>query len=139
MKANALRDAVDIYCNKYCIAPAFQICDLFDIENPTDWDKDWPFGDHSGCYAFYCKNGGLLYVGKADTLRSRVQQYFVTDETRKCGIAKNWGWSAPPRFVQTIRANEIYEAPSLEAYLIGRLHPTDNQHYRIFSDMTGGC
>ena len=90
MNAKALRDAVAAYCTKYCIAPAFPICDMFDIENPTDWAKNWPFGERSGCYAFYSKNGELLYIGKAARLEWRVGQYFSNDEARKCGVAKDW-------------------------------------------------
>ena len=28
-------EAVTAYCNKYCIDPAFPICDVFDITNPA--------------------------------------------------------------------------------------------------------
>ncbi len=32
-----LRDAVATYCAKYHIAPAFAICDVFDIKDPQHW------------------------------------------------------------------------------------------------------
>ncbi|HEY7583561.1 MAG TPA: DEDD exonuclease domain-containing protein [Acidimicrobiia bacterium] len=38
-----------------------------------------------GVYMFFDRNGELIYVGKADNLRSRVRSYFYGDERRRIG------------------------------------------------------
>ena len=103
---------------------------MYDLE--ADWTTEgWPFATDYGCYAFYGDSGDLLYIGKASLadLGSRLSCYFLPDQTR--AIPKAKGWSFPPQFLQTVRVNERYEAPSLEEYLIRHLHPSDNTLARV--------
>jgi GIY-YIG catalytic domain len=128
---NSVRNAVEAYCNKYCISPAFEISELYDLQ--TDWTtKDYPFAKECGCYVFYADSDKpLLYIGKAslNDLGSRLSSHFLSDQSR--AIPRRSGWTSPPRFMQTIRVHEQYEAPSLEEYLIRRLSPSDNTAARL--------
>ena len=128
-----VRDAVAAYCDKHHIAPTFTTCDVFDIKNTEHWVKEWPRGERTGCYAFYSEAGALLYIGRADCLAWRLDDYFVNVESQKIGTVKNaeeW-WTIPPRYLQTIAVNEPWKHLSLEMYLIRHLHPSDNKAMRL--------
>jgi hypothetical protein len=126
-----VRKAVERYCQRYCISPPFEISALYDVE--TDYcTKSWPFNTDSGCYVFYGENGRLVYVGLGLPLGRRLAAWFKGDagrgvpKHRVVGPGVEGGWQYAPRFIQAIRVHEAFEAPSLEAYLIRELQPSDN-------------
>ena len=68
-----LCEAVDAYCDKYCITPRFKISDVFDIKNKEHWAQDWPFAERAGCYVVYSASGDLLYIGEARRIATRLE------------------------------------------------------------------
>ena len=42
--------------------------------------------DKPGCYLMYDKNGEIIYVGKAKSLKNRVSQYFLKEHTGKTAL-----------------------------------------------------
>jgi hypothetical protein len=125
---NELRQAVQTYCDRYGIEPAFELSALYHLEN--DWrGQQIPNALGCGCYVFYDSAMELLYIGKVSlnhTLGRRVASYFMwNDETTSLDM-KHQHWTRPPAYLQTIKVNEPYEAPSLEEYLLLKLQPIDN-------------
>mgnify|MGYP003302494260 CR=1 FL=1 len=39
--------------------------------------------DKPGCYLMYDKNGDIIYIGKAKSLKKRVSQYFLKEHSGK--------------------------------------------------------
>ncbi len=76
-----------------------------------------------GVYLFRDGRGRVLYVGKATNLRSRVRQYFSTDERRKVGPLL-----AEAERIDHKRCPTELEAAVLELRLIHRLRPPYNRH-----------
>jgi excinuclease ABC subunit C len=81
------------------------------------------FPQTPGVYVFKDKNGGILYVGKATNLRSRVGSYF----------RKNQGLNRPIEAmmylvadVKTTETDSVLEALILESNLIKKLQPKYN-------------
>lgn len=81
-----------------------------------------PLPHAPGVYLFRDAQGGLLYVGKATDLRTRVRSYFSGDDRRKVG-----------QLLREMEAVEYYEtsleieAAVLEARLIRRHRPPYNR------------
>lgn len=98
---------------------------------------DWPTTRHTltevgnvpatcGVYVLRDTHGRLLYVGKADNLRTRVR-------THLRGTADNQqfrGWTRQVAQVDTCAADSSFEALLLEAELIRRLRPPFNRQMR---------
>jgi DNA polymerase III subunit epsilon len=74
-----------------------------------------------GVYLFRDGRGGVLYVGKATDLRSRVRSYFSTDERRKVGALLR-----ETERIDHKRCPSTLEAAVLEARLIRALTPRYN-------------
>jgi hypothetical protein len=98
-----------------------EISNLYHI--PTQWNEVFPFSNENGCYVFYSCDKQLLYVGKASlkhALGARIGSYF------RQGVPVHNGWSHFPEYLQTIKVQFAFEAPSLEEFLITELTPPDN-------------
>ncbi len=96
----------------------------------SDWKPDIavPCAEDGGVYAFFGKDGKLLYVGKAshsNTLGRRFCSYFYAKPDR-LGAKPRHRWTKRPRYALITATNPAFEAPSLEEYLIHKLKPTDN-------------
>jgi excinuclease ABC subunit C len=78
-----------------------------------------------GVYFFVGSGGKILYIGKATSLRDRVQSYFTQDVTATRGthIAAMVEKSKSIRFTKT---DSVLEALVLEADLIKKHHPPYN-------------
>lgn len=122
-----LSEALEKYNAKYHIAPAFQLSERYNLN--SQWNETLPDALHPGCYIFYDADMRLLYIGKTslrNTLGSRVSSYFGNDPVSGGALPKHGGWTSPPAYLQTIKVNFAYEAPSLEEYLIETLQPCNN-------------
>ena len=111
-----LREAVELYCQRHSISPAFEPSPLYDLQR--DWhDKEFPNSRGPGCYIFYAENGDVLYIGKASfrhSLGSRIVSYFRGGKPKD-----NWSRGGP-RYLQTVPVAEAWQAPSLEEFLTAR-------------------
>ena len=90
---------------------------------PFDTDKILTFPTEPGVYIMKDKGGRVLYIGKANNLKKRVQQYFSGRETRPqipLLLAK-------VRIIETIQVFSEKEALLLENTLIKKHKP----HYNI--------
>ncbi|MDP2593552.1 MAG: GIY-YIG nuclease family protein [bacterium] len=78
-----------------------------------------------GIYFFYDKNHRLLYVGRATSLKSRVNSYFRDDlyHSRGPGIIKMIGEAVSVKFKKT---DSVLEAVILEADIIKKFKPRYN-------------
>jgi hypothetical protein len=124
-----VQEKVEEYCGLYRISPAFELSELYDLQSDWRENKEFPFARDKGCYVFYSDKHELLYIGKAsqrNTLGSRIASYFRWDLSRTYIEPRHTGWTFPPRYVQTIKTNHSFEAPSLEEFLILKLEPQDN-------------
>lgn len=77
--------------------------------------------DKPGCYLMYDKNGEIIYVGKAKSLKKRVSQYFLKEHTGKTRLMV----SNVATF-DTIITNSEKEALLLENNLIKKHNPKYN-------------
>ena len=125
-----LKSKVIKYCGK-CRNPAlplFEISRLYDLQ--TEWKStEFPYSDDHGCYVFYSETYKLLYIGKASlkhALGARIAGYFRWNIERETLVADGEWKPSPPRFLQTVKVNEAFEAPSLEEYLLRELDPPAN-------------
>jgi hypothetical protein len=85
------------------------------------WPDYWPNVDSPGVYLIFDANLDLPWVGKASfarTVGSRLSDWFQYENVGS--------WSRNPAFVATVPVEAAFEAPSLEEYPIGELHPSDN-------------
>ena len=104
---------------------------LFPQEGQTStlkWGDEWPNSRRTGVYLVY-SDGGLLYVGTAWMLGSRLACYFRSEDRRdgRCKIIRpDW---AESKYVVTIAVPEKswFEAAALEEYLIYELKPSLNK------------
>lgn len=122
--------AVRRYCRKYGISPSFPVSGVYELSTDNWRRTTFPFATAAGCYLFYSGDRQLLYVGKVSLTHSigaRVASYFRSLPEL---APVHSGWSMPPRYLQVVRVNEPYEAPSLEEYLIRELDPMDNTRGR---------
>jgi hypothetical protein len=135
---------VSAYCAKYCIQP-FNVSEVFDINSLRQKrgrnSPQWPNGDHAGCYVMYCNDSKLLNIGLAKVIARRLNWWFEYDHREDDSLpwtsSAKGTWNTQPKFAQTIAVNHSYEAPSLEAFLIGMLNPPENIHLKrvsAFSD-----
>lgn len=118
--------AIETYCSKYNIEPRFELSPIYALTT-DNWKNSIPFHLDQGCYFFYAEDGALLYIGKAsfkNDLAGRVITYF---RTRPMFELRHDGWIKAPAFLQTVKVNFAYEAPSLEEYLIQELQPAQNK------------
>lgn len=85
--------------------------------------KDLP--DLPGVYIFKDKDGGILYIGKATSLRDRTRSYFAADviATRGRLIVDMVALACDVDFIVT---DSVLEALILEAYLIKKHQPKYN-------------
>src|SRR5437660_1185859 len=128
MKPNEadVRANVRKYCERYHIPP-FTISELHVIGTLLRDTLQWPQGDSPGCYAIYCEQMGLLYVGKvsnAGAMAHRLSKHFRTQDLGRPEMQGSW--PRMPHYVQTIKVHEAFEAPSLEEFLIRELNPPGN-------------
>jgi hypothetical protein len=79
-----------------------------------------PESAEPGCYVYYSQQGEPLYVGKASLDTSIGLQLAVHDHVPHAP------WREKAASVLMIITPDEVEAPSLEEYLIGRLHPSGN-------------
>jgi len=86
--------------------------------------EQYDMPDTPGVYRFY-KDGKLLYVGKATSLRDRVRSYFASNLADGRGDAIV-GMVADSDEVQWETAESVLEALILEANLIKQLQPPFN-------------
>ena len=80
-----------------------------------------------GVYLFKARDGRVLYVGKANDLRSRVKSYFYGDERKKIVDLLD-----EVRSVEGIRCGGELEALVVEARLIRRHEPKYNRRGRTW-------
>ena len=78
--------------------------------------------DNPGCYRFYDQNKKLLYVGKAESLKKRVRQYFAND-IRDSRIRR---MVARIHSLEIIKTQSDHEALILEQNLIKSQKPIFN-------------
>jgi len=76
-----------------------------------------------GVYFFYGQKGTLLYIGKATSLRSRVQSYFRSEHNRGPWISQMVSLVADIKFQET---DSVLEALILESNLIKKMQPKYN-------------
>ena len=124
-----LENAVREYCARYHIKQ-FEISDAYDLHK--QWQDDYfPHTDSAGCYAFFTEGGDLLYVGKAscgNSLGHRIATYLKWNKSSgELDRTGSWHWTGEPKILRTIPVHEAHQAPSLEEYLIERLHPPENR------------
>lgn len=92
------------------------------------WPQAWPHAERHGVYLMLGKNGDVLYIGKASTLRSlgaRLGDYFPDKTSKKVRFYwKHW----TPHYVITVAVpqDNPFEAASLEEYLVSTLCPEHN-------------
>lgn len=135
-----IQAAVESYCNKYAIIPRFVISEFCEINASRQKKRNdpWPHGDDAGCYVMYSAERKLLYIGLAGHIASRLNSWFrynmrESHESPWTSVAKG-NWNEQPKYLQTIKANIAYEAPSLEAFLIGVLNPSENINLKNVPD-----
>ncbi|MGC9974996.1 MAG: excinuclease ABC subunit UvrC [Gaiellaceae bacterium] len=80
-----------------------------------------------GVYLFRSEDGGVLYVGKAKSLRSRVRSYFRRSGDGRAGIPQLVGRIAE---IETIVTRNEVEALHLEQNLVKRHRPPFNIRLR---------
>ncbi|KKU74055.1 MAG: Excinuclease UvrABC, endonuclease subunit [Candidatus Wolfebacteria bacterium GW2011_GWA1_47_6] len=85
----------------------------------SDHVKSFP--DSSGVYRFLDAQGGILYIGRATSLRKRVSNYFTNRIDAR--IAEMVSLAADIRYEQT---DTVLEAIILEANLIKKYWPKYN-------------
>ena len=123
----SLRREIAEYCKRYCIEPYFPVSDSWDIQTGYRENRKFPDVGEAGCYAIYAEDGELLYIGKAWEIGSRLGTYFMGIRSKSPGATRpDHIWTKPPKYIQTIRVRESFEASSLEEYLIQKLRPCDN-------------
>src|SRR5437899_13110056 len=83
--------------------------------------------DQPGVYKFYDAKGVLLYVGKAQSLRSRVRSYFLKSASREPHKRQMVGEGAD---IQYLLAETPSQALHFEADLVRRDRPRDNGKLR---------
>ena len=86
-----------------------------------------------GCYFIFDEAETLLYVGKAsmgNSIGARVVSHMGWDGT-KLSLVKGLP-THTPRYLRTVSLACPWEAPSLEEFLICKLHPPVNKAGRIF-------
>ena len=140
--AGRLEAHVMAYCDKHHLIPRFEMSDIVEINSLRQRKRGvaWPHGDDAGCYAMFGKEKELLYIGLARHLAGRLNNWFRYDERENASLP--WtsstigAWKTQPKFIQTIRVNQPYEAPSLEAFLIGVLAPRENITLRNVSEFS---
>jgi hypothetical protein len=94
-----VREAVEAYCARYHIAPAFEISELYDLH--TEWTvKNYPFEHDRGCYVFYTDSHALLYIGKAsrNDLGSRLYTHLGGNPNHAMTRHLSERWGSTPRF-----------------------------------------
>ncbi len=72
--------------------------------------------DKPGCYLMYDKDGNIIYVGKAKSLKKRVSQYFLKEHTGKTKLMVS-----NVKTFDTIITHSEKEALLLENNLIKKL------------------
>ena len=87
--------------------------------------KELKFPDEPGVYRFLNKKGGIMYIGKATSLRDRVRSYFANDllHTRGKHIVDMVTLAHTVAYTQT---DSVLEALILEAALIKEQQPFYN-------------
>jgi len=107
--------------------PEFEVSKPLDLFPSTPPTGPWPYPVRAGVYLIYSASFDLLYVGKAQYLGERLSQHFGSGEI--CVIRGKWTHQ-PPRYVINIAVptDMPFEAPALEAFLIGELQPSDNSY-----------
>jgi hypothetical protein len=101
------------------------------------WPATYPHVSRAGVYLIFDDQARLLYVGKAsmgNDIGSRLGSHFgYAVDRATCNARGNW--TNKPRFVVTVATpiDSIFEAPSLEEFLIDRLQPMENQRGKLIS------
>jgi hypothetical protein len=123
----SLEREISEYCKRYSIIPNFPTSNPWDIETGYRENRQFPDVGSAGCYAMYAADGELLYIAKAWELGSRLASYFLGIRSLTPGATRpEHTWTKPPKYLQTIKVREPFEAASLEEYLIQKIRPCDN-------------
>jgi outer membrane cobalamin receptor len=101
-----------------------------------EWPEDWPHHDKPGVYLVFDAEMKLLYIGVSHWLSVRLEKHFKYGPDESCRIEGTW--SSRPAYVLTVAVSEPFEAPSLEAFLIAELNPSDNKLGRKRKAIFGG-
>ncbi len=99
----------------------------------TDTTRNLP--PHTGVYALYEGTGRLLYVGKSNNVRARVQAHL----RGKTGANFFAGWARQITAVEARTTHSELEALLIEAELIRGLRPPFNRQMRRWSDYCYLC
>src|SRR6185503_19319759 len=88
-----------------------------------------------GCYLFKDKEGTIIYIGKAQNLKKRINSHFLNSQN-------NYSHQQIHSF-NTILTNNVKEALILEQNLIKKHQPRFNVllkdgHYYPYLEVTGG-
>lgn len=107
-------------------------------QNGSKWPEDWPNWGSPGVYVILDSELRISYIGKASMnswLAARLSTYFKFGPNKCCELKYPDAWILKPKYVVVIPMDEShkFEAPALEEYLIGKLHPADNKAGRIKS------
>jgi hypothetical protein len=94
-----------------------------------EWVRNYfPFAESPGCYLIFDEELRLLYIGKAslnNSMGARIATHLKRDRaTSEISFVHPDGTN--PFYLQTVKVNKAYQAPSLEEYLIGELQPPRN-------------
>jgi len=84
-----------------------------------------------GVYQFYDKSGGILYIGKAKNLRSRVKSYFLkTEELAESRSEAIFQMVGLINRIKVLETDSEIEAVFLEAELINQIKPKYNSRQK---------
>jgi hypothetical protein len=121
------QDTVEWYCQRYNI----ENCACSDVLVIKD---AWIAGfteRRPGSYAIFGEDSTLLYIGKAKMLAHRLGTRFRwTHDKQSVEPLDQWRTGKPTK-VMMITLEQHYEAVGLEAFLIEKLHPRENQQGRL--------
>lgn len=134
MIPEAIRRQVEIYHNEWRyprLAPLVcsALYSLFPEETgevmPTtmNWPEAWPNNMHAGVYFVFDRVLHLMYVGKTEFFGKRLSTHFPARSER---IRDNYWRTGRPMFVATVAVEEVFEALTLEDYLIDKFQPPEN-------------
>lgn len=104
---------------------------------PTSYGEVWSGGPWSGVYLIFDRSDVLLYVGKAVSIGTRMNAYFQGRDASR--VVDTRLAEKDAGIVRIVALNDDgsgihYLAPALEWFLISKLGPPCNTHYRAFAE-----